>query len=910
MFSETYFGEIRQYFDNQMNLLDDRIRELRKKESEIPDEDNRLCGFSRMLLEQKREEISGVLRRCTQDEAEALQFLYSAMPLSDILDYPAAVYLAYARHAVFLWKGGPFAGKVPEKLFANYVLHHRVHNEDIADTRSFFYHKLKDRISGRNMYDAAVETNFWCAEKATYQTTFMRTQNPMTMYKTAMGRCGEEAPFASTALRSIGIPAREVAAPWWSHCDDNHAWVEAWCDGRWHFLGGCEPGRCLDKGWFAGPTARAMLIDSRWFGKDTPEEPMLDRPDMSVKVNHLKQYARTIELTVQVTDEEGKPVPDARVDFAVLNYGRFNRVASLFTGREEDGENYGRARIDTGFGDFLVCAGKDDCYGETHVSLAGFGGSGPDHAISGNVSRAEGKVVLRKEMQGLDQWREMDFCAPAEVPSDDRETEEEQQEENSRLSAAADKREKRAAAFYREEDGARVLMRFDGEEREQAEGILRQARGNMGEIVRFLEWDFAGRVCELQREYGPESWKLEALKVLNQNDYWDIRAEVLAECCIYASPYAGTFPREVFFSDLLNPCVMHEFPRACRGVLAGLFSPEQKEQIRKNPGCLPEKLDRFLVSLPEQEYANLVTSPVGCLTGGMGSEISREVLCIHIYRALGIPARIRFVDRSLEYYSEGRFVPVTGKESAGRGTLLLEAREPLKLEDWKHYSLSRFEKGSFMPLFLRPGKKGGDSSGQNHEFELEAGIYRIVTANRLPDGKQLVKVYDFRLQENQTKSITLQMRDISMDSVLQEVQVDDLALQKADGERVMLSSLGAGQRSLVLWLELTKEPTEHILNEMCEKNELFNKLTNPIYFVIQNGADYVRDHTLLKTCGKVSRAELLFHDFGTEYEAISRQTGRSPGKLPLAMIMRGKGCLFADSGYNVGMADTLLRILS
>ena len=91
----------------------------------------------------------------------------------------------------------------------------------------------------------------------------------------------------------------------------------------------------------------------------------------------------------------------------------------------------------------------------------------------------------------------------------------------------------------------------------------------------------------------------------------------------------------------------------------------------------------------------------------------------------------------------------------------------------------------------------------------------------------------------------------------------------------MLSSLGAGQRSLVLWLELTKEPTEHILNEMCEKNELFNKLTNPIYFVIQNGADYARDHTLLKTCGKVSRAELLFHDFGTEYEAISRQPGKT-----------------------------------
>lgn len=954
MFSESYSSEIKQYFDRQMALLYDRGEALKKREEQLSDTDKNLYRFSRRLLEQKIEEIQGALAGCTQDETEALRFLYSAMPLSDVLDYPAELYQSYAKHAVFLWREGPFAGKVPEKIFANYVLHYRVHNEDIADTRPFFYGELRERIAGKSMYDAVIAANYWCAEKATYQATFMRTQNPLTMYGTAIGRCGEGGPFATTALRSIGIPAREAAAPFWAHCDDNHAWVEAWCDGEWHFLGGGEPESRLDKSWFVAPASRAMLIDSAWFGKDKPEEPVAARRGMATILNHLPKYADTLELTVHVTDEKGKPVPGARVDFNVLNYARFGSLTSLYTGEKNGEEDYGAVRLDTGYGDLLLCAYADGCYGEKHISLTGCGTKNErlkkeDDAADEDRAAAEGSsvtgkraaeeclsvrngtarctIVIRRDWQKPEQWRELDFRAPKEVPCSEGKTEEEPAGEKLDLEAAAKKRQQRAAEFYEEEDAERVLARFSRADRDALDDILHEARGNMGEIVRFLEWDFGGQTEELCRLYGEESWKLKALQTLKKNDYWDIKAEVLAECCVCSSPYAERVPEDVFFDCLLCPGVMFEMPRTGRKVLLNALGEEQKAKIRRDPKALISMIEGLVIAMPEQEYANLVTSPVGCLTGGVGSRISKNVLCVQIYRTLGIPARMRPMDRALEYYMDEQFVPVVLEAAGGRGKIVLRAEGEMKLNDWKHYSLAKFEDGRFQPVFIRPRKKGekhgetpADSgeevlSGEflediEREFQLEQGIYRVVTTNRLQNGSQLVRVCDFCLGEGEVKRLTLSMREITMEAMLDETPVEELTLQTAEGEGMPLSALTGDGRALLLWLELGKEPTEHILNELCEKAGMFSQLSKPIFFVVRKGADWKGDPTLTKARAAVPQAKFLFDDFGTSYEKFSYQVGRNPWKLPLAVILEGgRTCIYSDAGYNVGMSETLLRIL-
>lgn len=926
MFSQSYCDEINRYFNGQMTLLENRCGELAAKEREQPEESRGLWIFARTMLEDKIEEINTAVERCSQDEGEALRFLYSAMPLSDMLDYPAALFLTYAKHGAFLWREGPFAGKVPEKIFANYVIHHRVHNEDIADTRSFFYDRLKGRTGGKDMYGAAVETNYWCAEKASYQTTFRRTQNPLTMYGTGAGRCGEEAPFTVTALRSLGIPAREAAAPWWSHCDDNHAWVEAWCDGTWHFMGGCEPESRLDRGWFAGPATRAMLIDSAWFGRDTPPEPAAARPDMSVRLNHLRNYAPAGELKIRVEDENGNPVPDAKVEFSVLNYSRFQPVASLRTGRKEGEEDYGSVKLDAGLGSLLVSAWAEGRYGERLVSLA------PD-------KKSEYTIVLKSEIQNTEQWRDLEFRAPEETIQNETETDAQFAAREMRAERAARSRRERIAGFYRKRDAERALMRFGGKDRESVDEILHQACGNIGEIIRFLEWDFAGKTVELERQYGQEIWKLKALRTLRRNDYWDIRAEVLAECCIWASPWAPELPEEIFFPYLLCPTAAHEFPRACRSELFRALSGELKEHIRRNPAVLPRIAEELIVSLPEQEYANLVNSPMGCLTGGIGSRISAGVLCVQIYRALGIPARMRPVDGTLEYYHDGAFTSAEGKKEgpeeasrqektvSGTGLVILETEAPLKPEERKHYSLSRFEEGKFRPLFLTGDRlkettacsgtkeEGRDRAGENRlEAELEPGIYRAVTANRLPNGSQYARVYDFRLREGETRRIKLALRKFSAEALVESMLTEDLIFRDAEGGEVSLHSLSEGRKALVLWLEPAREPTEHILNEIWEKREAFGKLNRqglPLYFVLREGKDPKEDATLKRTLYGVPGITLLFHAFDGAYERLSCQVKRNPGKLPLAMVMKdGKECIYSDCGYNVGMAELLLRILT
>ena len=102
-------------------------------------------------LGERRTEVEAALVKCSNDEAEALKCLYASMPVSDAADYEAELFLTYAKHGVFLWEAGPFAGTIPEEIFAGYILHHRVNNEDLTPCRPFFYEKLHKRIEGLSM---------------------------------------------------------------------------------------------------------------------------------------------------------------------------------------------------------------------------------------------------------------------------------------------------------------------------------------------------------------------------------------------------------------------------------------------------------------------------------------------------------------------------------------------------------------------------------------------------------------------------------------------------------------------------------------------------------------------------------------------------------------------------------------
>ena len=135
--------------------------------------------------------------------------------------------------------------------------------------------------------------------------------SPLATVSTAYGRCGEESTLLVAALRSVGIPARQVYTPRWAHTDDNHAWVEAWADGKWHFLGACEPEPVLDLGWFNAPASRGMLMHTKVFGRYEGKEEVMSVNPTYTEINVIDNYAPTAQAKVMVKDEAGSPVPDA-----------------------------------------------------------------------------------------------------------------------------------------------------------------------------------------------------------------------------------------------------------------------------------------------------------------------------------------------------------------------------------------------------------------------------------------------------------------------------------------------------------------------------------------------------------------------------------------------------------------------
>ena len=357
---------------------------------------------------------------CREPVALAMKWMYGAMPWSDRGNYPFETFLDFAEHGVWLWETKESVRRLPEEIFLNYVLYHRVNEEEIRPCRRLFYDGMKEQLRELEGREAAIEINYWCAAEATYQSSDDRTLSALAVWQRGSGRCGEESTFTVNAMRSAGIPARQVYAPKWSHCDDNHAWVEVWTDGKWQFTGACEPLPILNKGWFTNASSRAMMVHARWFDNILPEqEERIGKEGMVTMLNELSRYAavKTVEVTVRM--EDGSPAESAQVQFEVLNYAEYAPIAETVT----DGE--GKTVLTTGLGTLHLWAQKDGQTGEAFLDVR-------------ENSSCEICLGTREQEYG---WTDCDLIAPVDTPvNTDQPTPEQAEDGKRRLEEAEQKR--------------------------------------------------------------------------------------------------------------------------------------------------------------------------------------------------------------------------------------------------------------------------------------------------------------------------------------------------------------------------------------------------------------------------------------------------------------------------------------
>lgn len=810
-------------------------------------------------------------------EREALQFLYAYMPLSDALNYDGDYFLRNVRLSERTRREMPWGKLVPDELYRHFVLPVRANNEDLDDFREAYYDELSARVRHLSMSDAILEINHWCHEKATYAPTDSRTAGPLSSIRATVGRCGEESTLLVAALRTVGIPARQVYTPRWAHTDDNHAWVEAWADGAWHFLGACEPEPVLDLGWFNGPASRGMLICTNVFGRYDGPEQVLRRTNLLTEINITENYAPTAALRVRVVDAAGNLVPGATVEYKLYNYAELYSVATLTS------DSAGGSRIIAGRGDLLVWASKEDRFGFAKVSV-------------GDVSEVTVRLdkSARESLAGV-----FTLTPPAEhlrMP----EVSDAQRAENTRRMAVEDSLRNAYIATFRTEAQAWAFARAHDLDSTLTARHLVESKGNYPEIEAFL----AGAAAD-----GLGDRALMLLGMLTAKDLHDTSRATLDDHLRHVTTSA---PR------VLNPRVGSELLSAYRSYLQEQIPAEDAARFRADPQTLVAWC-RDSLRMADADNLRLVPiRPRGVWASRVADAPSRDLFFVAVCRSLEIPAWRDAVTGDVWYTHEGRDQRVdfgnttSPSETAhGFGRVKLNYSPTPAVPDpryYTHFTLSRLEGGRLHLLTF--GEDESWESTFRDGVGLDAGDYLLVSGTRQSDGSVSTRIQNFTVTDGATTDVPLvlpaEQRSIELlgtfdpEVTYRDAAGEDSSLRKALGNGyAVVGILGAGE-----------EPTNHALHDIASFCDALESLGYPIVLLFSSEENALRfEANAFPSLPMTTR-------FGIDTEGAIRSrltsgAGLTRDDLPLLAVVDGDGQIFyISSGYSIGLGERLVKELT
>ncbi|MDQ6420017.1 transglutaminase-like domain-containing protein [Paenibacillus sp. LHD-117] len=756
-------------------------------------------AHKRQIALEKENELFGIFNESlTADEELALKYLYAYMPLNDMADYDGSLFLEHVRQVLQIRKAVPWGEKIPDTAFFHFVLPYRVNNENIEVVRQQLFEELYPRVQGLSMYDAILETNHWCHEKANYIGNDRRTVSPLTLIRTALGRCGEQSTLGVTALRSIGIPARQCYTPRWAHCDSNHAWVEAWADGTWHFLGACEPEPRLNQGWFRRPARRAMLVHTRLASNyPGPEEVTLARPWYS-ELNLLHLYADTKNLLIRIVDAEGNPA-QAKADIQLYNYAELSTIVPLRT------DAAGTIAVTLGLGDVYINA-----YGSAGWAFA-----------KCSAEQQEITIVLSNDI-ARNETTLLEMAPPPDLPDleSERVTEEEKNENNRRIKEGAQIRADYEATFLREED-AKALAAECSLNAEQVWNVLRKARGNSHEIAAFIR--------KQSPVYG--EWCLRLLEVMNEKDLTDTFMETLDEHLTFAMKVRGAADDDTFASYILNPRVHFEMITPYRAFFQEQFGESDRQTFVADPYLLAGAIDQQFIIMDDMTYYQGSATPAGSYRLMRGDRPSLDILFVAVARSIGIPARLEPSDKRPQFLAGGEWRDVrfsgAGAEPGGRAAVetgsVIWLKDDSSDEEAKYslnFTVAYFEDGKYETLQFGFGK----SDVYDAPFEMKAGHHRLTTGTRLEDGTALVRLHYFEIKPGQQATIPLIFRKQQIEIPVVGVANLSCEAESHTGQKQTLSDLTGANGAFFVWLEPDREPSKHLLRELREMKSEWDSL--------------------------------------------------------------------------------------
>ena len=793
----------------------------------------------------------------TQEEQEALDFLYAGMPLPDSVDYTREFWEANVEVAVKARHEMPWGEKVPGREWRHFVLPLRVNNEDLDSFRMVYYDELKERVRGKTMYGAVLEVNHWCHEHVSYQPSDSRTSSPMNTMRSAIGRCGEESTFTVTALRTIGIPARQVYTPRWAHTDDNHAWVEAWVDGKWYFLGACEPEPVLNLGWFNEPASRGMLMHTKVFGDYIGPEEVVNKPACYTEINVTKNYVDVASIIVTVLGQDSLPVEGATVDYRLYNYAEFYPIVS----KQSDAK--GQSSLTCGKGDLIVWASKDGKFGFKKASV------GKEALVT---------VVLDKDSTYTASI-ELDLMPPFGKDNKPDVSVEATRENRQRLT---------------EEDSIRAAY--------MKQAFCQDGKPNSPEVLARANWR---TIVEFRNNPAIRTYKEAILQTLSKKDFRDVTMEVLTD----VAENTKTLGSPLWESYVLCPRVANERLTPYRATLSKRFGGMKVEEL------IQWVKDSITVD-DTRNPQHLCMSPLGVFSHRTCDAHSRDIFFVAAARSAGIIARIdevtgkvQWADMMTDEWNDVLFGSVQ-EQTAPQGTLRLSYSDQKVKENpsyYSHFALSRIKDGRLQLQEFPENAtwKGTFADGVN----VDAGQYMLLSGTRLANGGVWANLEFFGVEAQKQKSVSLRLRaDEEHLHVIGNFDCENYFTNVKGVHKKILETTGRGFYMIAL-IRSNHEPCTHLLHDMEAANIHISQWSQCYLMLFPSQEEY----------DKFDRKEfddlpsnVLFGVADPEtIEAMHiEELTHGSEELPMLMLCDTfNRVVWFRQGYNIGLADQLMDAL-
>lgn len=854
-------------------------------------------GRRKMAHARDNELFSVFDKSLSLEQQEALKFLFAYVPLSDLADYNGEYFLEHVDLSLQARDYFKWGREIPEEIFRHFVLPVRVNNENLDTARIVIFNELKDRVRNLSMTDAALEVNHWCHEKVNYKAGDARTSSPLATMRTSFGRCGEESTFTVAAMRAVGIPARQVYTPRWAHTDDNHAWVEVFVDGKWQYLGACEPEAVLNKGWFDVPVKRAMMVHTNVIGVYNGNEDVLEQKELYSKINSLSSYTLTKPLVVKVINDNNEPVSDARIEFRIYNYAEFYPMVVKMS------DEKGMAVLQTGLGDLQIWVSKDNIFGYAKAS----------------VSLVDTLTVMLNRKPGEAYTEIVDIIPPVEKLVESVSVD--RQEENNRRLAQEDSIRNAYISTFMKPEQAEAMAIELGLDTARVKRLIALSYGNWMEISKYIRenvkhpsvLDLLENISEKDLRDTPAIFLSDHLSMIKykvelmedeldgkKTDESDITEE---------QPYS----KEVFHQGILTARISNELIRPWRSYLYNKLLPKFEGDGGNDAHTLALIKgwvnDSIAISATEN-YMGCPISPIGVYEMRIADKKSRDIFFVACCRTFNLPARINQATQMPQVYMDVTWVNISFEESeapinSARLKLSNAVGNAIKPEYYIHYTIQKFTDGYFTTLDY-------EGSDQVKEFpftlELEPGYYMLMTGHRRDDGSVLTRAEYFTLKRGDYLSKQVILEPLEYKKNISGIIDLDLNISDLNGTSQTLKQI-AGEKGIVLaFINPANEPTRHIMSDIPLLNADFNKWGGHFLFVVPSSLKS-NDFNPASYKNLPKATAFAVDDNDRLLKTISESAGfHSTLHYPVVMFINPEGEItFLSMGYRIGIGENLLK---